>query len=42
MKELLKHFGSVSRLKTADAAAVAEVRGIGPVLAQVIVERLRS
>ncbi len=42
VKELLKHFGSVSRLKTADAAAVAEVRGIGPVLAQVIVERLRS
>ena len=29
VKELLKHFGSVSRLKGADAAAIAEVRGIG-------------
>ncbi|MFM9877980.1 MAG: excinuclease ABC subunit UvrC [Rhodoglobus sp.] len=42
VKELLKHFGSVSRLRAADAAAVAEVRGIGPVLAQTVVERLRS
>lgn len=42
VKELLKHFGSVSRLKGADAAAIAEVRGIGPVLAQIVVDRLRS
>jgi excinuclease ABC subunit C len=42
VKELLKHFGSVSRLKGADAAAIAEVRGIGPTLAQTVVERLRQ
>ena len=39
---LLKHFGSVAKLKGADAAAIAEVRGIGPVLATIIVETLRS
>jgi excinuclease ABC subunit C len=39
---LLKHFGSVAKLKGADAASIAEVRGIGPVLATVIVETLRS
>jgi excinuclease ABC subunit C len=42
VKELLKHFGSVSKLKQADAAAVAEVRGVGPTLAATIVERLRD
>jgi len=42
VRELLKHFGSVSRLKSADAAAIGEVRGIGPALAQTIVERLRQ
>lgn len=42
VKELLKHFGSVSRLRGADAAAIAEVRGIGPALAATVVERLRS
>ncbi|MGX5680445.1 excinuclease ABC subunit UvrC [Schumannella luteola] len=42
VKELLKHFGSVARLKAADEAAVAEVRGIGPALASTIVERLRG
>jgi excinuclease ABC subunit C len=41
VRELLKHFGSVTRLKAADAAAVAEVRGIGPALAQTVVERLQ-
>ncbi|MFZ2964444.1 MAG: excinuclease ABC subunit UvrC [Rhodoglobus sp.] len=41
VKELLKHFGSVSRLRAADATAIAEVRGIGPALAPTIVERLR-
>jgi excinuclease ABC subunit C len=38
---LLKHFGSVTRLRAADAASIAEVRGIGPVLAATIVETLR-
>lgn len=42
VKELLKHFGSVSRLKAADEAAVAEVKGIGPALAATIVERVRG
>jgi excinuclease ABC subunit C len=40
VRELLKHFGSVARLKAADAAAISEVRGIGPALAQTVVERL--
>jgi excinuclease ABC subunit C len=38
---LLKHFGSVTRLRAADATAIAEVRGIGTVLASTIVETLR-
>jgi excinuclease ABC subunit C len=39
---LLKHFGSVTRLRGADAAAISEVRGIGPALAAVIVEAMRA
>jgi excinuclease ABC subunit C len=39
---LLKHFGSVSRLRAADAAAITEVKGIGPALAQQIVDGLRN
>ncbi len=42
VKELLTHFGSVARLRAADEAAIAEVRGIGPTLATIIVERLRG
>ncbi len=42
VKQLLKHFGSVARLKSADADAIAEVKGIGPALALTIVERLHS
>lgn len=42
VKELLKHFGSVARLKAADETAISEVRGIGPSLAATIVERLRA
>ncbi len=42
VKELLKHFGSVTRLKAAGADEVGQVRGIGPVLAESIVERLQS
>ncbi|ROQ40997.1 excinuclease ABC subunit C [Frondihabitans sp. PhB188] len=37
---LLKHFGSVSRLKTATAHDIAEVKGIGPKLADSIVATL--
>ncbi|WP_382305590.1 excinuclease ABC subunit UvrC [Herbiconiux sp. UC225_62] len=36
VRELLKHFGSVSELKKADATAIAEVKGIGPLLAESI------
>jgi excinuclease ABC subunit C len=39
---LLKHFGSSKRLKLATAEEIAEVAGIGPVLAQQIVESLVS
>lgn len=42
VKVLLKHFGSVSVLKAADAEAIAGVKGIGPTLAAAIVERLRD
>ena len=42
VKQLLAHFGSVARLRQADAIAIQEVRGIGPALADAIVERLRS
>ncbi len=39
---LLKHFGSVTRLRSADAAAISEVRGIGTVLAAAIVDALKA
>ncbi|WP_157156128.1 excinuclease ABC subunit UvrC [Diaminobutyricimonas sp. LJ205] len=42
VKQLLKHFGSVSRLREADAEAIAEVKGIGPSLAASIVTTLRG
>lgn len=42
VKVLLKHFGSVARLKAADADAIAEVKGVGPTLASAIVQRLRD
>jgi excinuclease ABC subunit C len=38
--ELLKHFGSVARLKKASPAEIAEVRGIGPTLAASITATL--
>jgi len=38
---LLKHFGSVTRLRAADVAAITEVKGIGTALAEQIVEGLR-
>jgi excinuclease ABC subunit C len=42
IKVLLRHFGSVTRLRSADAEAIAEVRGVGLGLAESIVEKLRS
>jgi excinuclease ABC subunit C len=40
VRDLLRHFGSVARLRRADADAIAQVRGIGGALAQVIVDHL--
>ncbi|HEY4152119.1 MAG TPA: excinuclease ABC subunit UvrC, partial [Pseudolysinimonas sp.] len=40
VKVLLKHFGSVKRLKGATAQQIGDVRGIGPALAESIVARL--
>ena len=42
VKVLLKHFGSVARLKAAEPAEIAEVKGVGPSLAAAIVARLGS
>ena len=39
---LLKHFGSAKRLKLASAEEIAEVAGIGPILAQEILKTLIS
>jgi excinuclease ABC subunit C len=36
VKELLRHFGSVSRLRAADQEQISEVKGIGPTLAGII------
>jgi excinuclease ABC subunit C len=40
VRELLKHFGSVTQLKAAEPEAIAEVKGIGPQLATTIRETL--
>ncbi|SDS68952.1 excinuclease ABC subunit UvrC [Microterricola viridarii] len=42
VKVLLKHFGSVAQLKQATEEQIAEVRGVGPTLAQAIYRHLRS
>jgi excinuclease ABC subunit C len=42
VKELLRHFGSVTQLRAAEAGAIAEVKGVGPVIAQTIFEKLRE
>ncbi|MDJ0336897.1 excinuclease ABC subunit UvrC [Cryobacterium sp. PH31-O1] len=42
VKVLLQHFGSVARLRVASAAEIADVRGIGPVLAESIHAHLRA
>jgi excinuclease ABC subunit C len=39
---LLKHFGSVKRLRGASADEIAEVPGVGPATAQAVVEALAS
>ncbi|WP_353810001.1 excinuclease ABC subunit UvrC [Agromyces sp. SYSU T00194] len=36
VKELLRHFGSVTRLRSASAAEIAEVRGVGPATAEAV------
>ena len=41
-KALLRHFGSLRRLKEADAAEVAEVPGIGPTTAALVVAALHA
>ncbi|NYF10721.1 excinuclease ABC subunit C [Leifsonia sp. AK011] len=40
VKELLKHFGSVARLRAASVEEIQGIRGIGPTLATAIVEQL--
>ena len=42
VKELLKHFGSVARLKGASEADIAAVKGIGPTLAATVRAHLRA
>jgi excinuclease ABC subunit C len=42
VRELLRHFGSVARLRAAEPSAIAEVSGIGPTLAAVIARQLRE
>jgi excinuclease ABC subunit C len=39
---LLRHFGSVKKLRAATAAEVAEVQGIGPATAQAVVDALAA
>jgi excinuclease ABC subunit C len=41
VRELLKHFGSVTRLRAAEPDAIAEVKGVGSALARQIYEQLR-
>ncbi|MGV8968823.1 MAG: excinuclease ABC subunit UvrC [Microbacteriaceae bacterium] len=42
VKELLRHFGSVARLRSADLESLAEVKGIGPNLAESIFTALKQ
>jgi excinuclease ABC subunit C len=41
-RALLRHFGSVKRLRSASVEQVAEVRGIGPALAKAVVDALAA
>ncbi len=42
VKDLLKHFGSVAKLKEASVQEIQEVKGIGPRIAETIHERLQA
>ena len=42
VKELLRHFGSVTQLRAAGADEIAEVKSVGTVIAQTIFEKLRE
>ena len=42
IRELLRHFGSVTQLRLAEPAVIAEVKGIGPGLADTIARTLRE
>ncbi|MFM9918076.1 excinuclease ABC subunit UvrC [Lacisediminihabitans sp. H27-G8] len=42
VKELLRHFGSVTQLRAAQPEAISEVKGVGTVIAQTIFEKLRE
>jgi len=42
VKVLLRHFGSVARLKEAEVESISDVRGIGPALAATIHQHLRA
>lgn len=42
VKELLRHFGSVTQLRAAEPEAIAEVKGIGDGLAQIIFDSLKA
>ncbi len=42
VRELLRHFGSVTRLRAAETADIAEVKGIGPATAAAVHDRLRA
>jgi excinuclease ABC subunit C len=42
VRELLRHFGSVAQLRTAQSETIAEVSGIGPALAKVVFDQLHD
>jgi excinuclease ABC subunit C len=42
VKEILRHFGSVARVRAATEEQLAEVRGVGAATARAIIERLRE
>ncbi len=42
VKEIIRHFGSVARVRSATEEQLAEVRGVGEATARTIVERLRE
>ncbi|WP_368077934.1 helix-hairpin-helix domain-containing protein [Bacillus sp. NTK074B] len=41
-RALIRHFGSLARLRSAGVADIARVRGIGPVLAEKIFRQLNG